>query len=124
MPLLLLVCEVIVLPGVGVGGVRRGSFEGLNKLVVGFLAQNFTEVGGKVGLGFPVNSGGGLCKGGAVVYIVPQLCVQADVVVVHGGRGPLDVGNGCAGLAVVLCVAFASPACDVERLVLATIGEV
>ena len=71
-----------------------------------------------------MDGGSGLSDWGGVVDTVPQLCVEADVVVVHGGRGPLDVGNGCAGLAVVLCVAFASPACDVERLVLATIGEV
>ena len=61
---------------------------------------------------------------GGVVDTVPQLCVEADVVVVHGGRGPLDVGNGCAGLAVVLCISFTSPARDVERPVLVTIGEV
>ena len=76
-----------------------------------------------MGLGFPVNGRGGLSDWGAGMNTVPQLCVEADVVVVHGGGGPLDVGDGRAGWIVFLCVPFASPAGDVEGLVLVAIGE-
>lgn len=45
------------------------------------------------------------------------------MVVVHIGGCPLDVGNRCGCLVVVLRIAFAAPASDVEGPVLVTVSE-
>ena len=46
------------------------------------------------------------------------------MVVVHSGRGPLDVCHCCGGFVVIVEVAFAAPAGDVEGSVLVAIGKV
>ena len=46
--LLLLVGEVVVFPGVQVGGVGGGGGEGMEELFVGFMTYHGTELGGGV----------------------------------------------------------------------------
>ena len=46
------------------------------------------------------------------------------MVVVHSGRGPLDMCHCCGGCVVIVKVAFTAPAGDVEGSVLVAIGQV
>ena len=85
-------------PSVPVGHAHQWA----PKLVVFMLAQHFAELGCELGLWFQVYGGSILCEGGVVVDTIPKLRVEADVIVVHGGRGPLDVGDCCCGVVVVV----------------------
>ena len=89
--LLMLVREVGVLPGVQVGGVGGGVGEVMEELLVGLVAHHSMELGGGVGLGFPVYGGGRVGDGGGVVDGVPHFSVVANMFVVHCGGCPLDV---------------------------------
>ena len=46
--LLLLVGEVVVFPGVQVGGFGGGGGEGMEELFIGLLTHHYTELGGGV----------------------------------------------------------------------------
>jgi len=122
--LLLGVSKVGVSSGVKMGCGGGCVFEGLEKGVIGGLAQHSDEVGGVVWLWFPVDLRGGGSNWVTVKDSVTNLGVLTDMVVVHGDGGPLEVGSGGDAGVPSVHGPFAAPAGDAEGFVLVTIGEV